>query len=52
MMGTCCSKHVRGINKYIKKECIKLVITQNCIEMQGQQNIKKEKKLLNIKYVF
>jgi hypothetical protein len=30
----------RGINKYIKKECIKLVITQHCIEMHGQQNIK------------
>jgi hypothetical protein len=30
----------RGINKYIKKECIKLVIAQNCIEMHGQQNIK------------
>jgi hypothetical protein len=30
----------RGINKYIKKECIKLVITQNCIKMHGQQNIK------------
>jgi hypothetical protein len=33
----------RGIrNKYIKKECIKLVINQNCIKMlHGQQNIKK-----------
>jgi hypothetical protein len=30
----------RGINKYIKKECIKLVITQNRIEMHGQRNIK------------
>jgi hypothetical protein len=30
----------RGINKYIKKECIKLVITQNCIKMHGQKNIK------------
>jgi hypothetical protein len=30
----------RGINKYIKKECIELVITQNCIKMHGQQNIK------------
>jgi hypothetical protein len=30
----------RGINKYIKKGCIKLVITQNCIKMHGQQNIK------------
>jgi hypothetical protein len=30
----------RGINKYIKRECIKLVITQNCIEMHGQKNIK------------
>jgi hypothetical protein len=30
----------RGINKYIKKECIKLVITQNRIKMHGQQNIK------------
>jgi hypothetical protein len=33
-----------GINKYIKKECIKLVITQNCIKMHGQQNIKNIKK--------
>jgi hypothetical protein len=31
----------RGINKYIKKECNKLVITKNCIEMHGQQNIKR-----------
>jgi hypothetical protein len=30
----------RGINKYIKKECMKLVVTQNCIKMHGQQNIK------------
>jgi hypothetical protein len=30
----------RGVNKYIKKECIKLVINQNCIKMHGQQNIK------------
>jgi hypothetical protein len=27
-------------NKYIKKECIKLVITQNRIKLHGQQNIK------------
>jgi hypothetical protein len=26
--------------KYFKKECIKLVIIQNCIKMHGQQNIK------------
>jgi hypothetical protein len=31
----------RGINKYIKKDCIKLVITKNCIKMRGQQNTKK-----------
>jgi hypothetical protein len=30
----------RGINKYIKKECVKLVITQNFIKMHGQKNIK------------
>jgi hypothetical protein len=30
----------RGINKYIKKTRIKLVITQNCVKMHGQQNIK------------
>jgi diketogulonate reductase-like aldo/keto reductase len=41
MMSTCCSKHVEASNKYIKKECIKLVITQNRIKMHGQQNIKK-----------
>jgi hypothetical protein len=34
----------RGINKYIKKECIKLVITQKRIKMHGQQNIKNLKK--------
>jgi hypothetical protein len=28
MMSTCCSKHVEAENKYFKKECIKLVITQ------------------------
>jgi hypothetical protein len=31
----------RGVNKYIKKECVKLVVTQNRIEMHGQQNTKK-----------
>jgi hypothetical protein len=31
----------RGIrNKYIKKECVKLVITQNRIKLHSQQNIK------------
>jgi hypothetical protein len=34
----------RGINKFIKKECVKLVITQNCIKMHGQQNIKYKKR--------
>jgi hypothetical protein len=29
MMSTCCSKHVEAWNKYIKKECVKLVINQN-----------------------
>jgi hypothetical protein len=28
-MSTCCSKHVEAWNKYIKKECVKLVINQN-----------------------
>jgi hypothetical protein len=28
MMSTCCSKHVEAWNKYIKKECAKLVINQ------------------------
>jgi hypothetical protein len=41
MMSTCCSNHVEAKNKYTKKECIKLVITQNCIKMHGQQNIKR-----------
>jgi hypothetical protein len=27
-MNTCCSKHVEAWNKYIKKECVKLVINQ------------------------
>jgi hypothetical protein len=40
MMSTCCSKHVETWNKYIKKECVKLVINQNYVEMHGQQNIK------------
>jgi hypothetical protein len=29
MMSTCCLKHVEAWNKYIKKECVKLVINQN-----------------------
>jgi hypothetical protein len=29
MMSTCCSIHVEAWNKYIKKECVKLVINQN-----------------------
>jgi hypothetical protein len=29
MMSTCCSKHVEAWNKYIKKECVKLVINQS-----------------------
>jgi hypothetical protein len=40
MMSTCCSKHVEAWNKYIKKECVKLVINQNYVKMHGQQNIK------------
>jgi hypothetical protein len=28
MMSTCCSKHVEAWNKYITKECVKLVINQ------------------------
>jgi hypothetical protein len=39
MMSTC-SKHVEAWKKYIKKECDKLVINQNYVEMHGQQNIK------------
>jgi hypothetical protein len=27
-------------NKYIEKQCSKLVINQNCVDMHGQQNIK------------
>jgi hypothetical protein len=45
-MSTCCSKYVEVKNKYIKKECIKLVIIQNCIKMHGQQNIKRGNLLL------
>jgi hypothetical protein len=40
MMSTCFSKHVEAWNKYIEKECVKLVINQNYVEMHGQQNIK------------
>jgi hypothetical protein len=40
LMSTCCSKHIETWNKYIKKECVKLVINQNYVEMRGQQNIK------------
>ena len=40
MMSTCFSKHVESWNKHIEKECIKLVINQNYVEMHGQQNIK------------
>jgi hypothetical protein len=40
MMSTCCSKHVQAWNKYIKKECVKLVINQNYVKTHGQQNIK------------
>jgi hypothetical protein len=29
MTSTCCSKHVKAWNKYIRKECVKLVINQN-----------------------
>jgi hypothetical protein len=40
MMSACCSKHVEAWNKYIKKECVKLIINQNYVKMHGQQNIK------------
>jgi hypothetical protein len=40
MMSTCCSKHVEAWNKYIKKECLKLVSNQNYVKMHGQQNVK------------
>ena len=43
MMSTCCSKHVEAWNKHTEKECIKLVINQNYVEMHGQQNIKCKK---------
>jgi hypothetical protein len=46
MMRTGCWKHVEAWNKYIKKECIKLVITENRIKMHGQQNTKKIKLIL------
>jgi hypothetical protein len=35
MMSTCCSKHVEAWNKYINKECDKLVINQNCVVSLG-----------------
>jgi hypothetical protein len=40
--GHLCSKHVEAWNKYIKKECVKLVINQNYVKMHGQQNIKNQ----------
>jgi hypothetical protein len=40
MMSTCFSKHVEAWNKYIKKECVMLVINQNYVKVHGQQNIK------------
>jgi hypothetical protein len=40
MMSTCCSKHVEAWNKYSKKECVKLVVNQNYVKMNGQQNMK------------
>jgi hypothetical protein len=40
MMSTDCSKNVEAWNKYIKKECVKLIINQNYVKMHGQQNIK------------
>jgi hypothetical protein len=40
MMSTRCSKHVEAWNKYIKRECVKLVINQNYVKMHGQKNIK------------
>jgi hypothetical protein len=39
MMSTCCLKHVQAWNKCIEKECVKLVINQNYVEMHGRQNI-------------
>jgi hypothetical protein len=34
-------RHVEAWNKYIKKECVKLVVNQNYVKMlHGQQNIK------------
>jgi hypothetical protein len=43
MMSTRRSKHVEAWNKYIKKECVKLVINQNYAKMHGKQNIKSTK---------
>jgi hypothetical protein len=40
MMSTCYSKHVEAWNKYIEKECVKLAVNQNYVEIHGQQNIK------------
>jgi hypothetical protein len=49
IMSTCCSKHVEAWNKYIDKECVKLVINQNYVEMHGQQNIKYTYKVLHMR---
>jgi hypothetical protein len=38
MMSTCCSKHVEAWNKYIKKECVKLVIDQKTEQVHQVKN--------------
>ena len=42
MMSTCCSKHVEARNKYIEKECVKLVIKLKNYEESKFILLKKE----------
>jgi hypothetical protein len=48
MMNTCCLRHVEAWNKYIEKECLKLVINQNYVEMHGPQNVKWARQLAKL----
>jgi hypothetical protein len=51
MMSTCCSKHVEAWNKYIKKECVNLVINQNDnlpLEAKSSQLLLFKNKVLHV----
>jgi hypothetical protein len=40
MMSTCCSKHVEAWNKYVDKECVKLIINQNLLPFRISSSIR------------